>query len=295
MNFMIQRKLSVTILLLSVLLFSLAGYVKAQDQSVSGKLSITPPGWGTSFIPHTTGNIVLTGFSGNNDGGFLYRIFDGSSYTNLFNIKPNGRVGLGVAEPVGSLDVKGLTYLRASPTFNTEVEQLRFGRFDNDGRYHSIFSNHSGALASNYLQFRIHDNSLGSPYKVQISVMTLYGNGSVGIGTTKVPTEMLEVNGKIKTREVNVTASGWADHVFKSDYKLIPLVELESFIQKNGHLPNIPTEGEVAEKGVNLAEMNVKLLEKVEELTLYLLEFHRKNEEQDQMIQELIKRQNNEK
>jgi hypothetical protein len=68
--------------------------------------------------------------------------------------------------------------------------------------------------------------------------------------------------------------------VFQSDYRLMPLSELADFIQEKGHLPNVPTTVEVMENGVNLAEMNVILLEKVEELTLYILR-------QEKMIQEL--------
>ena len=100
-------------------------------------------------------------------------------------------------------------------------------------------------------------------------------NGKVGIGISS-PTEMLEVNGTIKTKEVNVTMEGWPDYVFTPEYQLIPLSELEAFIQNNGHLPDVPTEAEVMENGVNLAEMNVKLLEKVEELTLYVIELEKK-------------------
>ena len=111
--------------------------------------------------------------------------------------------------------------------------------------------------------------------------------GNLGIGTDN-PTSKLSVNGDIKAHEVNVSISDWADHVFNPGYKLLPLTELENFIQKNGHLPNVPTEKDVMQDGVNLAEMNVKLLEKVEELTLYLLELHKKNEELDQLIQELL-------
>jgi len=103
----------------------------------------------------------------------------------------------------------------------------------------------------------------------------------------------INVNGKIKTKEINVTTTGWADHVFNPGYKLMPLSELETFIQKNGHLPAVPKEEDVMQDGINLAEMNVKLLEKVEELTLYLLELHKKNEEQDRLIQELSKNQGN--
>jgi hypothetical protein len=93
----------------------------------------------------------------------------------------------------------------------------------------------------------------------------------------------IHVNGTIKTKEVNVTATGWADYVFRPEYKLMPLNEVEQFIRDNGHLPNIPTEAEVMENGVNLAEMNVKLLEKVEELTLYAIQ-------QDELIKMVLKR-----
>jgi hypothetical protein len=94
----------------------------------------------------------------------------------------------------------------------------------------------------------------------------------------------IHVNGTIKTKEVNVTATGWADYVFTLGYQLMPLSEVEAYIAKNGHLPNVPTEAEVMEKGVNLLEMNVKLLEKVEELTLHLIR-------QEKLIQELLIKQ----
>ena len=94
--------------------------------------------------------------------------------------------------------------------------------------------------------------------------------GNVGIGTY-APAYKLEVNGTIKTKEIIVTASDWADYVFQAEYQVMPLSKLESFIQSKGHLPNIPTEKEVLENGVNLVEMNMKLLEKIEELTLYII------------------------
>ncbi|AXG71932.1 hypothetical protein KORDIASMS9_04190 [Kordia sp. SMS9] len=72
--------------------------------------------------------------------------------------------------------------------------------------------------------------------------------------------------------KVDVAAGVWADYVFKSDYELKPLEEVETFINTNGHLPNVPSAKEVEENGVNLGEMDAKLLEKIEELTLYVIE-----------------------
>jgi len=115
-----------------------------------------------------------------------------------------------------------------------------------------------------------------------------------GYGSNGVQAEFndggINVNGTIKTKEVNVTASGWADHVFKPGYNLMPLSELEAFIQKNGHLPAVPTEANVLKDGVNLAEMNVKLLEKVEELTLHLISQENKISAQEKYIEGVLKR-----
>ncbi len=102
--------------------------------------------------------------------------------------------------------------------------------------------------------------------------------GKIGIGTAN-PSQKLDVNGTIRTREVNVTTSGWADYVFLPDYELKPLSEVERFIEEHGHLPNVPSEKEVLDNGVNLLQMNVKLLEKVEELTLYMIELQKEIEQ----------------
>lgn len=78
--------------------------------------------------------------------------------------------------------------------------------------------------------------------------------------------------GKTITREVEVTLTGWCDYVFDEDYSLRPLEEVEAFIAEHHHLPEVPSEAEVLEKGVNLGEMDAVLLKKIEELTLYVLQ-----------------------
>ncbi|HRH35117.1 MAG TPA: hypothetical protein PKY12_08650, partial [Catalimonadaceae bacterium] len=88
-------------------------------------------------------------------------------------------------------------------------------------------------------------------------------------------------NGEIWAREVNVVNYGtpYPDFVFKSGYKLPDLFEIENFIKKEGHLPNIPTEKEVGEKGINLGEMNKLLLQKIEEMTLHLIRMQKEIDE----------------
>ena len=109
----------------------------------------------------------------------------------------------------------------------------------------------------------------------------LDASGNVGIGTAN-PQSKLAVDGTVSTKEVVVTDVGWSDFVFEDDYALMPLEEVERYIDEHGHLPEIPTAAEIQANGAKLGEMQAKLLQKIEELTLYLIE-------QQQQIAELEK------
>ena len=113
----------------------------------------------------------------------------------------------------------------------------------------------------------------------------VYLGKKVGIGTSS-PSEELEVNGTIRSKEVKVEATPWPDYVFAPDYDLNSLNELELYIKENRHLPGISSAAEVAENGVSLGEMNAKLLEKIEELTLLVIQL---KHEKDQEISDLKK------
>ncbi len=129
--------------------------------------------------------------------------------------------------------------------------------------------------------------SAGSAY----GVLSLNpSGGGVGIGTTDPGPYKLAVEGPIGARSIKVTlANPWADYVFDKNYKLRSLYALESYIKLNNHLPGIPSATEVQKEGLDLAQMNAKLLEKIEELTLYVIELKKENEK----IKNDIKRLNN--
>jgi hypothetical protein len=112
------------------------------------------------------------------------------------------------------------------------------------------------------------------------------GFGNVGIGTLN-PAEKLSVKGKIRAQEIKVESANWADFVFGKNYKLPPLAETEEHIKKNGHLPGIPSAAEVAKNGIELGDMNKKLLQKIEELTLYLIEMKKGSDLQQDQIKKL--------
>jgi len=95
------------------------------------------------------------------------------------------------------------------------------------------------------------------------------------------PDFKLSVNGKIRAKEI-IVETGWSDFVFEENYYLRSIDEVETYITENGHLPDVPSADEVEENGINVGEMNALLLQKIEELTLYLIK-------QDKEIQSLKK------
>jgi hypothetical protein len=119
------------------------------------------------------------------------------------------------------------------------------------------------------------------------NLMTFTSNGKVGIGTD-APDAPLTVKGLIHSREVKVTATaGGADFVFENEYDLPSLEEVESYIKKNKHLPEIASAKDMEKDGIHLAEMNIKLLQKIEELTLYTIAQQKEIIEQKEKVKKL--------
>ncbi len=137
--------------------------------------------------------------------------------------------------------------------------------------------------ASRSHYFRVRDIGAGN-----YTAFTIKGNGNVGIGTD-TPQHKLDVKGAInaQTLLVNNKRLPYADHVFNDDYQLRPLAEVENFVTTHKHLPDIPSAKSMEKNGVDIGELQIKLLQKIEELTLYVIEQDKKINEQEKRIKNL--------
>ncbi|RPD42832.1 hypothetical protein [Chitinophaga barathri] len=146
-----------------------------------------------------------------------------------------------------------------------------------------------GASASSLYFSRVNSDGSGA---ADYSITVDGTNGNVGIGTGINTPSMykLAVEGAIGARKVKVMQGTWADFVFHDDYKLPSLHEVESFVKTNKHLPGIPSEAEVIKEGVDVGEMNKLLLQKVEELTLYIIDLKKESLKQQEKIAQLEKK-----
>lgn len=176
-------------------------------------------------------------------------------------LKPDGSFGIGIATPVYKLDVNGRMRLR----HNGITSGIWFNNSSNvESSFIGQYTDDLLGIYGNAWQFAVNKNDgtvyMGSP---NLDAENL----ALGAGYK------LRVFGKIIGEEVRVQLkTAWPDYVFEKDYKQLSLNELEQFVNEHKHLPNIPSAKEIEKDGQHLGEIQIKLLEKVEELTLYIIE-----------------------
>ena len=184
------------------------------------------------------------------------------TYSSLF--ESNNSIGIGTSTPSEKLELQGNTCnILLDNTAETESGIIFKDNQDISGHQVAKILYNSNTTDDNKLNF--YNNDLTNPR------LTIAYNGNIGIGIVN-PQNKLDVNGTIHAREVKINLDGWSDFVFSTEYNLRSLEETEQYIKTNGHLPDIPSANKVKEEGVSLGEMDARLLQKIEELTLYTIE-----------------------
>ena len=157
----------------------------------------------------------------------------------------------------------------------------------------AITTNHSYSLSANYGDLQMKRGPNDTRWKRALATFTdhlvINSNGDFTDGV-RIMGKGLRVDNKIQAGEVKVqVGDNWSDFVFHKDYDLPTLGEVEAHINTKGHLKDIPTAKQVAKDGISLGAMDAKLLQKIEELTLYILEQDKELKNQKTEIQGLKK------
>lgn len=221
-------------------------------------------------------------------GGYADNPYWVSEPNKLYALCPDTRVGIREENPLNALHVNGDGYftqnvgIGAQPNSDAQLVAKTT-------REVGICINHDFNQGFGYAYKAI----VNSPttkgigiYNQQYGkdVFTVYADGKIEVSNQTERIWQLEPNGLMRGRQIRLDTDTWADYVFEEDYELMPLEEVESYITEEKHLPNVPSQEEVLEEGIDLGQMNIVLLEKVEELTLYLIEQQKQIDELKEQV-----------
>lgn len=250
--------------LLLVLTTTLLSLFLAQPVYVAATQGFTEnPGNSWISLNSSNGNKFFLHNSSNGNNLEFATLTGGVMNWQALSINKNGNVGIGTIDAQSKLHVVGMNHGgQVQFQFSSTTKRMGIRAYKDTGGEYMLF----------------YTDVPASQFPLIINANT----GRVGIGTMN-PSHALSVNGGIKAREVVVSNSGWADYVFDKDYKLIPLSEVEKFVEANNHLPNIPSAQDIETQGISVGDMQRLQMEKIEELTLHLIE-------KDKQIQSLEER-----
>lgn len=219
------------------------------------------------------------------NGDFEGWVYSNSSWVQWLQVnRANGNVGIGTTSPNAPFHIKSSGY---GSHFSIETDLGGHGDLQWFQGGNST-SNQRAALqvdeSNGDFEGWVYGNNTWTQW-----LQVKRNSGQVGIGTANMSTHQLAVEGTVGAREIVVEANVWPDFVFTSQYDLPTLEAVEEHINENGHLPEIPNEKEVLKNGIHVGEMNTKLLQKIEELTLYLIEQNKELKVANRKIEALQK------
>ncbi|MDR2836281.1 MAG: hypothetical protein LBV69_08865 [Bacteroidales bacterium] len=203
----------------------------------------------------------------------------------------NGKVGIGTTNPKEQMQIGDIWTFYNGP--NTKyIGRNCYGSTDNSIRIQDGYSSRIAFSADGSINLQSFGTGATGTTIVSTGNISLLANGNVGIGTgSNYNGYRLAVKGKILTEEVVCkNYSNWPDFVFEESYQLKNLFEIEKFIKLHKHLPDVPSASEIETTGIAVGEMNAVLLQKIEELTLYIIEQQKMLEQQNTAIKELQKK-----
>ena len=213
-------------------------------------------------------NNSLSYFGGG--GGTSYWGLSGNNINNT----NSGNVGIGIANPLFKVDISGDQRIVGtainSPGSGGGLTSGGVMRIENTANSYSL------KIDGGMLQCEKPRTNGISGTSASILAINPYG-GNVGIGTTDPGIYKLAVKGKIRSEEI-VVETGWADYVFAEEYQLASLESVEKHIMENKHLQGIPSAATIQNEGLNLGAVQTKMMEKIEELTLYIIQLNKEIE-----------------
>jgi len=217
--------------------------------------------------------------SGTAKSMFRFKNNIGAIGKTLIDVVIDGNLGIGTTTPNVPLYIQNAstnytTSITLKNTANHVAARPGFTLENDLGKQTYLYKQASGNTdANDLILYSVEGNT--RIYTGGIERLAIENSGNIGIGIRNAA-EKLAVNGKIRAKEIKVETANWPDYVFAKNYGLASLKETEQHIKEKGHLPGIPSAEEVKANGIDLGEMNAKLLQKIEELTLHLIEQNKK-------------------